>query len=126
MFGHRKTADLTHAMESLLDLVRQGKMAVNTPVIDSLLRSLDLLKVLKDDLVNDTDSNVNIAPAVKELEEAMENPERADQGKTEQPAVALTLDQTSLQRLQKAPHAEWLRGPGSCHRRTSGGGLQGK
>ncbi len=44
--GHRRMADLTHAMESVLDLVRSGKMQVTTELIDLLLRGSDALAVL--------------------------------------------------------------------------------
>lgn len=105
MFGHRPMADLTHAMESLFDLVRQGTIAVNTQVIDSLLHSLDILLVMKDDLANNLDSNVDIAPAVKELEAAMGSQSSADssnENKDAQTASPLSLDQTATQRLQTA------------------------
>ena len=108
MFGHRPMADLTHAMETLFDLVRQGEIAVSTQVIDALLHSLDVLRVLKDDLANDTDSEVDIAPAVKELEEATASESASGNesapGKRKKAATAptLSLDQTATQRLQTA------------------------
>jgi two-component system chemotaxis sensor kinase CheA len=70
MFGYRLMTDLAHAMESLLDKVRKKTVLVTTQVADALLHSLDLLQILKNDLANSTDSHVNIAPVVAELEEA--------------------------------------------------------
>ena len=100
MFGHRPMADLTHAMESLFDLVRQGTIAVNTQVIDSLLHSLDLLLMMKDDLANAHDSNIDIGPAVNEIEAAMGTQGSAKEDQTAQMASPLSLDQTATQRLQ--------------------------
>ena len=70
MFGLRLMTVLAHAMENLLDKVRKKTVPVTTQVADALLHSLDLLQILKNDLANSTDSQVNIVPVVAELEAA--------------------------------------------------------
>ncbi|MDA0734670.1 MAG: chemotaxis protein CheA [Chloroflexi bacterium] len=57
----------------------------------------------KDDLANDEDSNVDIAPAVKELEAAMgsQDPAKGSAKKANATPI-LSLDQTATQRLQTA------------------------
>lgn len=42
--GMTELADLTHAMESLLDVVRNGQVAVNSQIIDLLLEANDALR----------------------------------------------------------------------------------
>ncbi len=102
MFGYRQMTDLAHAMESLFDLVRQGEIAVSTPVIDALLHSLDVLRVLRDDLANSEDSKVNIETVVQELETVMAEASGSASTPRATAAPSLTLDQTALQKLQTA------------------------
>ena len=73
MLGHQCMAELTHAMESLLDGLRNRQIAVNAEVIDSLLYSLDVLRTLKEDLASCKDGSlVDISLAVARLESATE------------------------------------------------------
>ena len=102
MFGYRQMTDLAHAMESLFELVRQGNIAVSTPVIDALLHSLDVLRILRDDLANSEDSGVDIEPVVQELETVIPQASGVTPAQRETPALPLTLDQTATQRIQTA------------------------
>src|SRR5581483_1063699 len=61
--GHRRMADLTHAMESVLDDVRKGSLAVTTPVVDALFACIDALQMLNDEITTREPSDV----AVEEL-----------------------------------------------------------
>jgi two-component system chemotaxis sensor kinase CheA len=56
--GHRKMASLTHAMETVLDAVRQGRRAPTSEVVDALLAALDALRVLANEVVTRVDSGV--------------------------------------------------------------------
>jgi two-component system chemotaxis sensor kinase CheA len=69
MLGHQRMTELTHAMESLLDLLRKGKLKASEEVVDCLLQGLDILKILRDELVLQKESDVNVAPAVAKLRE---------------------------------------------------------
>ena len=70
MLGYDAMTHLGHAMENLLDHLRDGSVEVSTGVIDALLGSLDVLKVMKEDLASGSDSNIDAAPAVAALEQA--------------------------------------------------------
>lgn len=48
--GLRQMANLTHAMEDVLDCIREGKMTVTTTIADHLLQGLDLLRAMEKDL----------------------------------------------------------------------------
>lgn len=50
--GLRVMADLTHAMEDVLDRVRESKLTVTSDVMDMLLHGLDLLRSLEQALSN--------------------------------------------------------------------------
>ncbi|MDA1062248.1 MAG: Hpt domain-containing protein [Chloroflexi bacterium] len=68
MLGFEAMASLTHAMEDLLDRVRKGEQAVTPELIDVLLLSLDGLKALKDEMVNEVaESSVEIEPIIAAL-----------------------------------------------------------
>lgn len=48
--GFTKVADLTHKMENVLDLIRNGKMKVNSDIVDALFDCLDALESYIDHL----------------------------------------------------------------------------
>lgn len=56
--GHKKMASLTHAMETVLDAVRQGRRAPTSDVVDALLAGLDALRVLANEVVTRVDSGI--------------------------------------------------------------------
>ncbi len=61
MLGFQEMAQLTHAMEDLLDRVRKGSLAVTAELVDALLMSLDGLKVLKNDLAAGQETTLQVA-----------------------------------------------------------------
>src|SRR5690606_19743698 len=71
MVGFTAMTELTHRMEDLLDRVRKGALQVTPSIVDALLLSLDGLKVLRDDLVAGTDSNLDVTPIIAAIEAAM-------------------------------------------------------
>lgn len=58
--GHRKMAQLTHAMETVLDSVRQGKHRPSREMVDALLAGLDALRVLAQEVITRIDSGTEI------------------------------------------------------------------
>jgi len=55
MFGFPQIASLTHAMESVLDRVRDGLLAIDAQVVNTLLDSLDCLRRMVDEATEGTD-----------------------------------------------------------------------
>lgn len=72
MLGHERMAEVTHAMESLLDKLRNNKISVNSQIIDALLFGLDALKVLKNEVSSQRESDVDIASIVSQLNASAE------------------------------------------------------
>jgi len=60
--GHKKMTALTHAMESVLDAVRQGRAVPSRSMVDALLAALDALRVLANELTTRIDSGIDIVP----------------------------------------------------------------
>ena len=68
MLGFQSMAGLTHAMEDLLDRVRKGTLPVTPEIVDSLLASLDGLKVLMAGLADGEEATLDIEPLVTQLQ----------------------------------------------------------
>ncbi len=65
--GHKRMASLTHAMETVLDAVRQGKASPTGAMIDALLRGLDTLRELAGEVLTRIDSGAETADIETEL-----------------------------------------------------------
>lgn len=79
--GHKKMASLTHAMETVLDAVRQGRRRPTSDVVDALLAGLDALRVLANEVVTRIDSGIETARLEGDLHAVLEAPDAdADDG----------------------------------------------
>ncbi len=65
--GHKKMASLTHAMETVLDAVRQDRATPTAPMVDALLAALDALRLLAQEVVTRIDSGIDPAPLEADL-----------------------------------------------------------
>lgn len=65
--GHRRMAELTHAMEAVLDGLRKRTLAVSPDLVDVCLESLDALRLLHNEVLERRASPVDIAPLVERL-----------------------------------------------------------
>ncbi|HEY9071513.1 MAG TPA: Hpt domain-containing protein, partial [Candidatus Ozemobacteraceae bacterium] len=68
--GFEKVAHLTHEMENILDKLRNRQLSVTTSVIDVLFETFDVLRILVNDSISATDSNVNLEAISQKLTEA--------------------------------------------------------
>lgn len=65
--GHKKMAEVTHAMENVLDKLRKGKMTVSSPLVDTLFACLDVLSAFRDEIATGNDSGVGTAEIMARL-----------------------------------------------------------
>ncbi|MCL5256783.1 MAG: chemotaxis protein CheA [Chloroflexi bacterium] len=65
--GHQRMAQLTHAMETVLDKLRKGTVSVETQIINTLLESLDALRVLTSEVESLKQSSLDITGVVAKL-----------------------------------------------------------
>lgn len=70
MLGHERMTEVAHAMESLLDKLRNRTININSNVTDALLLSLDALKQLKGEVNSQCESDVDIQSIVRQLNQA--------------------------------------------------------
>jgi two-component system chemotaxis sensor kinase CheA len=65
--GFEKVAHLTHEMESILDQLRNHQCEVTPAIIDVLFETFDVLRILVNDSIEATDSNIDIDSIVRKL-----------------------------------------------------------
>lgn len=70
IFGFDGLVSVTHVMESLLDKIRQGKMAITSDLVDLFLGSVDVLKGILGSYRNATDIDWAAANRLTELLES--------------------------------------------------------
>jgi len=68
MINHRRMADLTHIMENVLDGFRKDTLTPTPSLIDALLEGLDLLKILKEEVITLEESAIDVEGVVATLE----------------------------------------------------------
>lgn len=126
MIGHKRMTNLTHAMESLLDLVRKGQLVPTTEVVDALLAGVDGLHLLRDEVETGQQSEADLEPTVATLEalvsgdhtlarqptEAAEPQDEWALSDTEQQAAQLLCEDRGLRLWQIIvdflPGSDWL------------------
>ena len=67
--GFEKVAHLTHEMENILDKLRNHQVQVTPEIIDCIFETFDLLRILVNDSIEATDSNVDIDAIVQKLDD---------------------------------------------------------
>jgi two-component system, chemotaxis family, sensor kinase CheA len=66
--GHARMAALTHAMETRLDSVRKGSASVTPELVEALLKALDVLRLLRDEVETRVAANVDVEAAAAAVE----------------------------------------------------------
>ncbi|MFA4829142.1 MAG: chemotaxis protein CheA [Thermodesulfovibrionales bacterium] len=59
LFGHQGIADLSHALESLLDEIRLGKVDISEDVVKFLFNNIDILRSIMEGLNQDKEQDVS-------------------------------------------------------------------
>jgi two-component system chemotaxis sensor kinase CheA len=90
--GHKKMASLTHAMETVLDAVRQGRRRPTSEVVDALLAGLDALRVLAGEVVTGIDSGIETARLEADLHAVLEPHDVTEAATPTDSGVAYRLD----------------------------------
>ncbi len=67
MMGFEDVASLTHELESLLDLLRGGKMEVSLELVNILFEALDALRALREGIVGRDGGKVDTSPIIQKL-----------------------------------------------------------
>lgn len=65
--GHTRMAQLTHALEGVLDLLRKGDVCVSTALIDGLLQGLDALRLLREEIDTGETGDLELEPVIAKI-----------------------------------------------------------
>lgn len=65
--GFEDLASLTHQMENVLDLLRNGKISINTELMDIIFKCVDLIEKMVVSIENGGDGKENVTEVVNEL-----------------------------------------------------------
>lgn len=90
--GHNRMAQLTHGMENVLDKLRKKQLTVTSDLVDIMFECLDCLKVLKDEILNDEESDLELGDILGKLGSVHEAAPGSDFPTTNQPAPDKTPD----------------------------------
>jgi two-component system chemotaxis sensor kinase CheA len=69
IMGYNQMAALTHEMENIFSLLREGQLKITPHMVDVFFEALDTLKLLRDEVTEETAGNSDIQPVVRKLQE---------------------------------------------------------
>ena len=95
--GHTRMAKLTHALENVLDAIRNRKLEPSSAVVDALLAGVDALHELNEEVLSRTESDIPVDTLVERLHAVAVTTVRVDVA-----AVARTLDKAEAVQLAAA------------------------
>ena len=84
--GHNRMAQLTHGMENVLDKLRKKQLTVTSDLVDIMFECLDCLKVLRDEILNDEESDLELGDILGKLGSVHDAAPGSDFPTTTQPA----------------------------------------
>ncbi|MCB0208486.1 MAG: chemotaxis protein CheA [Anaerolineae bacterium] len=99
--GHQRMADLTHAMESLFDAMRNHQLTPTQQIVDELFGVVDILKILRDEIINQKASNVDITAVLSQLHKLLDRNSQATSSKKEQVSVKNPLTPEQIAQIKK-------------------------
>ena len=99
--GNQNLSELAHAMENVLDSIRKKILSVSPTVIDALLNGLDVMRVLRQEMVSPGASPTDITDAVAELNASMNSGDKSSTSAGNQGGT-LTLDSAAKVRVETA------------------------
>ena len=113
MLGHKRMTEVAHAMETLLDKLRNKKLELNSIIVDALLCGIDAIKSLTQEVVTGSEGGTDVQATVNRLVAASEKTlqgegtSREKQNGGQEPAAddGIALDEEAQQRLSDATAA---------------------
>ena len=100
--GYNDMADLTHHMENILELFRDGTMKVSTDVISLIFECLDVLSGIVEDLRSGNTGEADVEDLINRLETAREDRSLGATGKQEATNLVEGISKTDLFVIEEA------------------------
>jgi two-component system chemotaxis sensor kinase CheA len=110
MLGHQRMTEVAHAMETLLDKLRNKKLELNSIIVDALLCGIDAIKSLTQEVVAGSEGGTDVQATVNKLVLAAEKTaqgegQSGDNHNAGQESTAdqgMALDEEAQQKLNDA------------------------
>lgn len=90
--GFTQMVDVTHVGEEILNKLRNSQIILTPDIMDVLLESVDMVKLLLGKIKNKDDSEENIAPIVAKLKEVLEVHSISEEQGKAQASLAKAMD----------------------------------
>jgi two-component system chemotaxis sensor kinase CheA len=87
MIGHKRLVSLTHALENGFDGIRKNTYPVSTEFIDLCLESIDSLRLLREEVIDRQESDVDVETTVEKIETYIHKVSQSDAGNILPPPV---------------------------------------
>jgi len=104
--GFEDLAALTHEMENVLDLVRNGKLSMNGNIFDTLFKCLDALEAMVQDVIGGGTGGGDVAELVERLKAIVKGEDAgkaaANAASADAVPASLTLDQFQTSVLKQS------------------------
>src|SRR5690554_326404 len=95
-------ASLTHEMESVLDLVRNRKLKMNSFIFDSLFKSLDSLELIVEDIIAGGTGKADVLDIVNALKSIVSGDVKSNESTKEANVSQIDLDQYQYSILEQS------------------------
>lgn len=105
--GFQDLADLTHKMENVLDAVRNGKLSIDSDILDVVFNAVDELEAMVFDIINGGEGKKDVSSLVSQLQaiengEAVQSVPRAAQEEKDLNNAISELDQFEIAVLEQS------------------------
>ncbi|MEE8402239.1 MAG: chemotaxis protein CheA, partial [Candidatus Hydrothermarchaeaceae archaeon] len=74
--GYTKIVAVVHNSESILNRCRQGEIQMTSRISDVILKAVDALKILMENVRNREEPTIDVQPLLNDLQECIESPEK--------------------------------------------------
>jgi two-component system chemotaxis sensor kinase CheA len=94
--GFQQVVDVAHAAENIMKKIREGEFELSTQIMDAILKSIDMLRLLLSHLSENDGVEEDISTVLQALDSALKNAisEVSDTADVESNATADTVDST--------------------------------
>lgn len=92
--GFEKMKEFTHQLENIFEQIRQYKLEVTPELINVILESIDIIRQLKESIVEETLDDFNITPHIEKLNQLENSPSKVSEDISEIKEETFVLDDT--------------------------------
>lgn len=100
--GYQTMTDLTHRMESVMELYRDGKRIIDSETVSLIFTCLDKLSEIVEDLRAENEGNIDIKELLSELSKVVEGSRKIETKEVEETLIKSELSETDALVIRNA------------------------